>query len=350
MFNIEHQLNNTMTKSKERNSNVETLRVLMMYLIVLLHFFARVFDLGNPDKYSPFIFSAIQGIRCICFLGVSTFAFISGYYGIKWSLKKFLKYEILATIWEVVFYAMGMAYEGANLKMLFPLSSGYHWYFSAYMILMILAPVLNKGMESLSKEQLKTVCVFLVLIHYAGQFLFPGSIGSEFLILVVIYVLAFYMRKYPVQYFEKHALFIFCTSLLLNIAIAMAAGKYLDYTIEAWQAKLLSKFATNNNPLVIISSVSLFFYIKNLKTYRFRSIARFAPYMFSVYIIHCCALGIGKFEELLYINSFTFLFLSTILVVISCSFAEYIRQKLMGNIENKFIEAIVEKLSKQGVN
>jgi len=72
--------------------------------------------------------------------------------------------------------------------------------------------------------------------------------------------------------------------------------------------------------------------------------------MFSVYIIHCCALGIGKFEELLYINSFTFLFLSTILVVISCSFAEYIRQKLMEKIENKFIEAIVEKLSKQGVN
>lgn len=152
MFNIEHQLNNTMTKSKERNSNVETLRVLMMYLIVLLHFSARVFDLGNPDKYSPFIFSAIQGIRCICFLGVSTFAFISGYYGIKWSLKKFLKNGILATIWGVVFYAMGMAYGGANLKMLFPLSSGYHWYFSAYMILMILAPVLNKGMESLSKE------------------------------------------------------------------------------------------------------------------------------------------------------------------------------------------------------
>lgn len=46
MFNIEHQLNNTMTKSKERNSNVETLRVLMMYLIVLLHFSARVFDFG----------------------------------------------------------------------------------------------------------------------------------------------------------------------------------------------------------------------------------------------------------------------------------------------------------------
>lgn len=117
--------------------------------------------------------------------------------------------------------------------------------------------------------------------------LISGSIGSEFLILVVIYVLAFYMRKYPVQYFEKHALFIFCTSLLLNIAIAMAAGKYLDYTIEAWQAKLLSKFATNNNPLVIISSVSLFFYIKNLKTYRFRSIADLPPicFLFILFIV-----------------------------------------------------------------
>lgn len=35
--------------------------------------------------------------------------------------------EYLQLSGGVVFYAMGMAYGGANLKMLFPLSSGYHW-------------------------------------------------------------------------------------------------------------------------------------------------------------------------------------------------------------------------------
>ena len=37
-------------------------------------------------------------VRSYFFIGVSTFAFISGYYGVKWNAGKFLKYESMTVV------------------------------------------------------------------------------------------------------------------------------------------------------------------------------------------------------------------------------------------------------------
>jgi len=55
-------------QKKERNSNIEALRVFMMFLIILLHFSARVYDLKDTDNYPAFTFSILQALGVFVFL------------------------------------------------------------------------------------------------------------------------------------------------------------------------------------------------------------------------------------------------------------------------------------------
>lgn len=68
---------------KQRNFNLEALRVVLMLLIILLHLSGQFYDVPTirlePCNIET---SSMLGMRMIFLLGVNTFAFISGYFGI----------------------------------------------------------------------------------------------------------------------------------------------------------------------------------------------------------------------------------------------------------------------------
>ena len=72
-----------MTKNK-RNQNVEALRVIMMLLIIMMHISARVFCINDVSTITGNVRVALfYGFRSFTFIGVSTFAYISGFYGVS---------------------------------------------------------------------------------------------------------------------------------------------------------------------------------------------------------------------------------------------------------------------------
>lgn len=82
---------------KQRNQNIESLRVVMMLLIVALHVIGNIFPIESMRSITHDVANAsFFSIRSLCNLGVSTFALISGYYGVRWSLSKALKMESMA--------------------------------------------------------------------------------------------------------------------------------------------------------------------------------------------------------------------------------------------------------------
>ena len=87
--------------SKQRNSNIEALRVFLMLLIILLHLSGEFFDIKEIRLYQNDITSSsVLSLRMIFVLGVNTFAFTSGYFGIKTTppkqvYRKLIQYELL---------------------------------------------------------------------------------------------------------------------------------------------------------------------------------------------------------------------------------------------------------------
>ena len=69
-----------MRLNNKRNLNVEALRVVAMLSILMLHFSSILFS-----SKTGLIGSIESIVRSYFFIGVSTFAFISSYYGVKWN-------------------------------------------------------------------------------------------------------------------------------------------------------------------------------------------------------------------------------------------------------------------------
>ena len=74
-----------MVKS-QRDSNIELLRVVSMVMIVFYHFMARLSELNSAGNTQTIVNSLIPVVH----IGVICFVLISGYWGIKFSIKGFL--------------------------------------------------------------------------------------------------------------------------------------------------------------------------------------------------------------------------------------------------------------------
>lgn len=215
-----------------RNLSIESLRVFLMFLIVTLHLSARVYDIESSGNV--FTLALLHGIRSVCILGVSTFAFISGYYGVKFNLQKFLRYELMALFWGVVFCCIGILYGEFNYRMLFPTASGELWYFSAYMILMLLSPFLNAGISLMTKKQFTLVLALLFIVVYGGQFILRYGVGHDFLVIITIYLIGQYLHKYPIEYLERRTYRFTGICLALHVVTTTFVSAYMLNKFNSW--------------------------------------------------------------------------------------------------------------------
>lgn len=164
----------------KRNLNIEALRVYMMLLIVILHITGSYLDNDGIRQSGGLAMGWLLGYRSFTFLGVSTFAFISGFYGVKFHLGKFLAMEVMAVTYGAlvllaVYASTGGISSWSVRSLLFPISSGHLWYFSGYMILMVIAPLLNEGINALSKAAFSKILLTFMVLIYGCRFIMGGQ-------------------------------------------------------------------------------------------------------------------------------------------------------------------------------
>lgn len=164
-----------------RRSNLELLRIVAMFLIVLHHYcvnsgFVEIIDLHYVTYNTILLqFMAVGGK-----VGVNLFLLISGYFMIdrrmKWEKVVKLFSQILFYNVLVVLFLSGLGYTYGirqAIKDITPLLFSIKGSFVAnYLLVYILSPVINKGLKTLSKKE------FLYLL---GILLFYFSILSTFL-------------------------------------------------------------------------------------------------------------------------------------------------------------------------
>ena len=267
---------------KLRNESIEILRVVAMLFVVMLHMSGAF---ANPEADGTLENALHHAFRSICFTGVTIFAFISGYFGVKWNSKKFFDYEIMAITFEIlvfIFTIFFIPYYSINtsLRSLFPIAGGSHWYFSAYMIFMLLVKFLPPPAKIAPSNRL--VLVILLFVTYVIQFIFKTN-GTTFLMFVEIYMIGRCLRSNPILWIENHCGKIMMVTLFLNAALFFFAAysKFLN-------GKFLHILANNHNPLIFISAICLFYFFRNHSFNTNSGIfCRLASYMFSVYFIHC---------------------------------------------------------------
>lgn len=280
---------------------MELLRIVAMLLILLVH--ASYLSLGAPsnqDIYQypidSFVRITIQSFAIIC---VNLFVLLSGWFGIRPSLKSFSNLVFQCLFFSVLIYAIALATNTSIISIrgiaeVF-YATGLNWFIKAYIGLYILSPILNSFVENASQKLFRQVLssffVFQTVYGWATGAAFFFEQGYSALSFCGLYLLARYIRLYSPKWsrfsYQKD-LSIFVVLTIFTAVAIFLIGKvtinfhpFGDKIFPGIQSRILSYISPN----VIACSIFFFLIFTKLR-FTSKNINWIASSSFTVYLIH----------------------------------------------------------------
>lgn len=180
---------NLRSSVSSRNSSLELVRLLAMFMIVFYHLILFFIEPIDP---SP-IFKAVQ---IPVHIGVILFVLISGYFGIKPTFRGFFKIMCVVAVYYLplrLWYVNQMGMGGmAMLDSFHILSKTPYWFVRTYLCLYLISPMLNKCLKEISyRERMYYIFAFAVIAVYLGMMqsditLIDGKNLANFILIYII--------------------------------------------------------------------------------------------------------------------------------------------------------------------
>ena len=193
--------------TKQRDSSFELLRIVAILLVLVLH--ADFLSLEGPYPFEivrkpadSFLRILFQTTSVVC---VDVFVMISGWFGIRPSLKSSCNLIFQVFFYLILLYALALATGHASISIAdfkhLLLASPSNWFIKSYICLYIFAPVLNFFVEYASRKQYQNILVAFYTFQLLYGWIFPTSTGYIHggyspISFMGLYLLAQYVRVY----------------------------------------------------------------------------------------------------------------------------------------------------------
>ena len=187
-------------EEQKRHSGFETMRILSMVMIVLMHGIGHG-GLGSAAPQGTAAFWIYWLLFILARVSTNCFVMLSGYYlsERKGAVRAGRLFRIGAQVWFYSMLTFCVAVKAGAvplsaislLRALLPLTSNGYWFASAYFLMYLSMPVLNAVVQSLDRRQYKTLLLVALLPSLAYL------TGAVLLIAVAGYAVdAVYQRLY----------------------------------------------------------------------------------------------------------------------------------------------------------
>lgn len=284
--------------SKKRNSNIELLRIISITMIIISHYCTHGIGkeiISNLNfSVNRFLLEALT----LGNFGSILFVLISGYYLINSNKVKFKK--LLHLILQISFYSILIflilvllkiqPFSFKNLiKSILPITFKQYWFASAYIILYLFHPYINKLLNCLKqKEHLTFIILMFIVFSILHTLTTSDYYCNEIVQFLMFYSIGAYLFKYDKDYSnKKNKIIMLICSMLMIISIicidllVTQIPKFYPYSNYYYSIYFLSR----TSPLVILFCISLFKYFINLKVKNNNFINLIASLIFGVYLI-----------------------------------------------------------------
>ena len=273
-----------MVKS-QRQSGVELLRIIAIFMVLAGHANARVLGLPLPSDFVSSTSSSVVRmlLSSVVVAGVNIFVMISGWFGIHAKPRGLAKllFQVFFLLWGI--YAVFLLTSNATLnahdiKVCLTLTEEY-WFVMAYIGLYVLSPVLNAFVDKASKREFQMVLAAFYVFQCYYCWL-SGTVdyfsGFSVTFLCGLYLTARYFRLYPVKPIAAHGTAVYLVCLLVVTVFSVVAMARLGNG---------ARMLRYDNPLIIISSLGLLSTFARMR-FHSRVVNSLATACFAVYIIH----------------------------------------------------------------
>lgn len=275
-----------------RNSSIELLRVIAMFMILAHHFIVHngydvlKLPLGPERIFFQLAMAGGGKVGVVIFFSISAWFFLDKEQTIKSNLKRVWIMERELLFWSLILMAFYLVFDRADLgmklmvKSFMPLSMNVWWYATAYAIFLALLPFLSKGLKALSREYHLALAATVLAIWGLTSFI-PGMIGISdgffgfIYLFILISAYKWYLR--PLSIKQTWAL------------TAVGVGFVLLYTAASTVLGLfgINKgiFITGDWKLPVVMIGFGMFLLFDRVTFHSRIINRIAQSAFAVYLI-----------------------------------------------------------------
>ena len=216
--------------------------------------------------------------------------FISGYYGIRFSVNKALEFVLQAFLINLFIIGIKLYNEEVSwnfvVQHLFPVANNNWWFLTAYFCIMLLAPIINKGIQLIDKKLFLFILLYLLFINSFGHYLIRISLGYNLFSLLIIYLLGRYLSIYKIEFarWKVICIYLIATSLLI---LGVCLFYFCDFAYISW---LLYSY---NNPLIMLQAICIFYLVKSLKERHYAPFIFLGKHCFLIYLItEACGLSL----------------------------------------------------------
>ena len=271
----------------QRQSNIELLRCFAMLCIIVYHLclFALVGVSTGTKLY--------QALQIPLHIGVPLFVLISGYFGIRFSLKGLMRlcskgyfyFVPLAVIPMVLTHSDGVK---DILKSIFIFGFDAQWYLNTYLYLFLFSPIINRYLENITKSQrLYLLAILTFMSVYIGN-VTEGDVclveGKNLTNFLLLYTLGNSLRHYQEHINGCSQFKLVITYLLFNaflvigfMYIPIIAGKIWKYSYAY------------DSPIIMVNSVWMFAIFSKLDV-KSRFVNWMGSGVFACYLLQCPAI------------------------------------------------------------
>ena len=254
-----------------RKSNIELLRIVAMFLVLIVH--AGFFSLGVPTpaeaSAAPLTVLTRIFFQSVSVIAVLVFVLISGWFGIRTKVKSVVNFLFQCLFYSLSIFAVMLltghaTFDWKSIQNVLLFVNSF-WFIKAYLCLMIFAPVLNAFVEAATEKQFRWVLIAFFVFQSIYGWLTKGASWFERGYSVVsffgLYLLARYVRLYPARPFtlsRKYDMLIYW-----GIVLLVTATSFVMLRLGASENSIDVVFRLTS-PVIIAEALYLLLYFSKL--------------------------------------------------------------------------------------
>ena len=367
-------------KLKVRESGIELLKIIAVFLIVISHaaqvlYMQQLYDIC-PKAYINLnhVTTNIQHLiliffryfgtlgNCIFFISSAWFLCDSNKRNTKKILQMIIDVWIISIIFLLVFVISGVNLSTDEIiKSIVPTTFSTTWFITCYLLLYSIHPYLNILVENISQEELLKINIVTLTIYFGGGYLIKRDLffGNDLILFIVIYLLIAYIKKYLNYVFSNNKLNVTLVLLgiLGNTGIVLLTN-FLGLKVGGLLSEHMIHWSRNSSPFLLLIAIGLFNLFKN-KKFTSKEVNKLSALSLMIYLIHENSLVKNYFYQEVFSVIYDKLGYSHIVIWVvllaACIFIisallgfiyKYMFQRITKIIADKFVDIMYIKVEK----